>query len=438
MKDLNYNNIPLLNEKEKKERGIIGKALDVAIPVGAGMLAYKAMGSKPTPTSIGAASNARAATGGTGAPAPTTGAKPWKIGDPLDQGLGVQGKAPKRDMVKWNSSDNTYTINGKALTPAQKQQYLNKSGDFEYSKFNKEYDARYAEFDKARQDRTKTIGDRRRRSFLDSERRYKFGAYEEPPKAPKAIAPTEPTPRLKPAPSPTTLQKPDPTFKRTDSGVQSTLRDPNAYRDPTKDPKGYNKGPTGDRARRKEAANRTPEISIKGKPQKPPFGPQQMKNTPLRTGPPFKPQPRDYTPGKVGYEKTKYSPEQLKKQALVKNAQKHAKQATVAGFSAATLPFGGAAAKGVTRVIKAAVPYAQKAYNAVRQGSTKLVNKPIPPLQAVADRTGKIGQALLPTTPKSVAGQAAAGTVIDKALNAKSQKSKVKKTYRQHVQGIRN
>ena len=33
-------------------------------------------------------------------------------------------------------------------------------------------------------------------------------------------------------------------------------------------------------------------------PKKPPFGPQQMKNTPLRTGPPFKPQPGAKTPPK--------------------------------------------------------------------------------------------------------------------------------------------
>ena len=320
--------------EKKKERGIIGKALDVAVPVGAGMLAYKAMGSKPAPTSIGAASNARAATGGTGAPAPKKAPLPFK-----------------------------------------------------------------------------------------------------------AIAPKEPTPRLNPAPSPTTLEKPDPTFKRTDSGVQSMLRDPKAYRDPTKDLKGYNKGPTGDRARRKEAANRTPEISIKGKPQKPPFGPQQMKKTPLRTGPPFKQQPQDYTPGKVGYEKTKYSPEHLKKQGLVKNAQKHANQVASVGLGAATLPFGGAAKTAVQaggKLVKAAVPHAQKAYNAVKQGATKLMNKPIKPLKAAADKTGKIGKAVIPTTAKGVAGQAAAGTAIDKTLDAKSQKSKVKKTYRQHVQGIRN
>lgn len=54
MTDKQHHDISLLNEQEKKKRGIIGRAVDTAVPLAAGYLAYKGLSAKPSPGSAGA------------------------------------------------------------------------------------------------------------------------------------------------------------------------------------------------------------------------------------------------------------------------------------------------------------------------------------------------------------------------------------------------
>ena len=472
--DLNYNNIPLLNEKEKKEKGILGKALDVAVPVAAGALAYKAMGSKPSPTSVGASVKPSVPTPYT----PTPGAKAPIVGRPNPNAFNssptVKGLAAPTLPAKGDSTQNALNmrkqqagafkrpkvttgangrpmIDGKPLTPEQTKQYTNKHGDFEYSKWNKQMKADDgAHANRRALSRSQFDTNANARSDA-ADMKAKVGAFADPPKAPKVIPPTAESPIVRKS-----------KYGKTGSTSLEPLNDPTGgiKREPRKNPMGTRQtnrlgqeiGLERDKSsvyRNRGNADKNPNtIGIRAKPDNPAIGPQRTgkKPDPVKTrdtGAPFKPKRPS-----LGYEPTpnpaSQTPKARKMAQDLKNAKKLGNAAINTGLGAASIPLGGPAVGPALKTGQAAIKGLQKASPVIRSAGKKVIPKlksvgrdvvntakaKVPGLNA-ASKIPYAGR-LIPNTTGGVATTYAGGEVIGKGIDKgfdmhdKAQAAKVK------------
>ena len=470
--DLNYNNIPLLNEKEKKEKGILGKALDVAVPVAAGALAYKAMGSKPSPTSVGASVKPSVPTPYT----PTPGAKAPIVGRPdptkFDSNASLKGLVQARSSVTpggnpldpskpnpgvfkrpkvTTGANGRPMIDGKPLTPEQSKQYTNKHGDFKYSEWNKKMKADSGQHDANRDRVSGAFNKAANLKSKISDMKMKTGAFEDPPKTPNIIPPKD---------TPSVIRRSN--YGKRGSTSLEPLNDPTGgiKREPYKNPMGTKQtnrlgqeiGLERDKSsvyRNRGNADKNPNtIGIRAKPDNPAIGPQRTgkKPDPVKTrdtGAPFKPKRPS-----LGYEPTpnpaSQTPKARKMAQDLKNAKKLGNAAINTGLGAASIPLGGAGIGPAFKTGQAAIKGLQKASPVIRSAGKKVIpklksagrdvvntlNAKVPGLNA-ASKIPYAGR-LIPNTTGGVATTYAGGEVIGKGIDKgfdmydKAQAAKVK------------